>query len=143
MTFNSTCSDIAISSLFLAKWFDGVWSRWVILQYPIFVFVIWDTISSEIIYFFIFSIWNMIILNKDNWLKWTKIPQYCKTNLPTYLSLKNDPTQTKIPIQLSFQVIFLPTPIFLSAVSLPYPENPFVSSINLRERNHKRLFRLL
>ena len=51
--------------------------------------------------------------------------------------------RTKIPPQLSFQPIFPPTPIFPSVMSLPYPANPFVPSVNLRERNHEGFFRLL
>ena len=36
-----------------------------------------------------------------------------------------------------------PTPIFSYAASLPYPANPFVSFVNLQERNHEGLFRSL
>ena len=44
----------------------------------------------------------IIYKNRDNRLKWIKFPQYCKTNPPTYLSLKNDPTRIKIPLNYLF-----------------------------------------
>ena len=44
----------------------------------------------------------IIYKNRDNRLKWIKFPQYCKTNPLIYLSLKNDPTRIKIPLNYLF-----------------------------------------